>query len=495
MRRMCTERGAGAARGKGFRTGRMSCFLRSGFLFVFLLPQALLLTGCAARQRTETAEPVTLTVWHVYGGQTDSPLNNLIEEFNQTAGQQQGINLVVTSVSNTNTIHEAVLAAVHDDPGAPELPDLFISYPKTVAALEDASILVDYYDYFSEEELAAYVPSFLEEGVSDGRLVVFPVAKSTEIFFLNKTLFDRFAAETGATLDSLATWEGLMETAVQYTDWTDAQTPDVPGDGRVFFAHDYPFNYFQVGVQSLGEEFFDGGAVADNEAFSRVFETAARAAVQGGFWLEEGYATDPIRTGDAIASVASSASVLYYRDVVTYPDNTSEKVDIVALPCPVFEDGAKLVMQRGAGFCTVRSTPERERAACAFLRWLTEPECNTRFVCSAGYLPVTKQAYDEYLAPQMEQLTSPMYRSLYEAVLRTRKEYEFYTPPQLPEYIALEGGLSSGWRSQMKAARNVYRDRQMEGADEAELSALAQELVTAGRNELLQAVNNGDDRD
>lgn len=93
-------------------------------------------------------DPHTLTVWHVYGGQTDSPLNNLIEEFNQTVGKEQGINLVVTSVSNTNTIHESVLAAVNEEPGAPELPDLFISYPKTVAALEDASLLVDYYDYF-----------------------------------------------------------------------------------------------------------------------------------------------------------------------------------------------------------------------------------------------------------------------------------------------------------------------------------------------------------
>lgn len=60
-----------------------------------------------------------------------------------------------------------------------------------------------------------------------------------------------------------------------------------------------------------------------------------------------------------MVSVASSASVLYYSDTVTYLDNTSEKVTITSMPCPVFEGGDKLVMQRGVGMCTVKSTPER----------------------------------------------------------------------------------------------------------------------------------------
>ena len=55
------------------------------------------------------------------------PLNDLIDAFNQTVGKEQRINVQVTSVSNTNTIHELVLAAANGEPGAPELPDL--SYP------------------------------------------------------------------------------------------------------------------------------------------------------------------------------------------------------------------------------------------------------------------------------------------------------------------------------------------------------------------------------
>lgn len=54
----------------------------------------------------------------------------------------------------------------------------------------------------------------------------------------------------------------LYRTAEAYTAWTDAQTPDTPNDGKVFFVHDYHFNYFQVGVASLGGDFFDGDQVS-----------------------------------------------------------------------------------------------------------------------------------------------------------------------------------------------------------------------------------------
>ena len=69
--------------------------------WIFLLIAALLLcTSCSKTAKNEEM-PTTITVWHVYGGQTDSPLNDLIEQFNQTVGKDRQINVQVTSVSNT----------------------------------------------------------------------------------------------------------------------------------------------------------------------------------------------------------------------------------------------------------------------------------------------------------------------------------------------------------------------------------------------------------
>ena len=73
--------------------------------YIFLLLAVLLFcTGCSGTAKKEEV-PTTITVWHVYGGQVDSPLNDLIEQFNRTVGKEQQINVQVTSVSNTNTIH------------------------------------------------------------------------------------------------------------------------------------------------------------------------------------------------------------------------------------------------------------------------------------------------------------------------------------------------------------------------------------------------------
>ena len=411
------------------------------------LAAGLLLVVCLAGCGNKTGEPVTVSLWHVYGGEGDSPLNALVEQFNSTVGAEQNIRVKVELVSNTNTIHKSVLAAANGDPGAPALPDIFVSYPKTVLALPDQDVLVDYRDYFTEEELSAFIPAFLQEGEIGGRLAVLPVAKSTEVLYVNKTLFDRYAAVSGATLEDLRTWEGLYALAERYADET---------DGKCFFVHDYHFNYFQVGVTSLGEDFFRDGGVAFGPAFQRVWEPYARAALKGGVWLQSGYATEPLRTGDAIVSVASSASVLYYSDTVTYPDNTSEKVEIITMPCPVFEGGEKLVMQRGAGMCTVKSTPEREQACMTFLRWLTEPERNTDFVTELGYMPVTQEAFDQYLPAAVEKLTDPMYISLYQAYIATQQDYSFYTAPQMDNYLDLETRFETLARLKLTAGRALY---------------------------------------
>ena len=271
--------------GKSDRHWRETFFGGRMKWFGLMVAAILVLGGC---QGGKAKEPVTITVWHVYGGQTDSPLNTLIDDFNESVGKEEGIRLQVSGVSNTNNIHDAVLRAANKEPGAVELPDLFIAYPKTVLAMPDKNILVDYHDYFTQEELQEYVPDFINEGEIEDRLVVFPTAKSTEIMFVDKTLFDRFSEATGAKLEDLQTWQSLFKLAEQYNKWS---------GGKTFFVHDYWFNYFQVGVASMGRNFFDGEDIDYGEGFQRAYDTLADAAVKGALWMQDGYATEPLRTG------------------------------------------------------------------------------------------------------------------------------------------------------------------------------------------------------
>lgn len=438
----------------------------------FFLICAMIVTGCS-KSSTKHEQPVTISIWHVYGAQTDSPLNDFIQTFNETVGKEQGIQVEVSMVSNNKNIHKDILASANHDPGASPLPDIFVAYPQTVLAMPDENILVDYRDYFTEEELSAFIPAFLQSGEVNGRLVCLPVAKSTELLYVNQTAFDRFSAATGIPLSQLTTWEGLFSAASAYAAWTDDQTPDVPNDGKALLVHDFHFNYFQVGVQSLGTSFFEGESIAFGPAFERVWTPYAKACLSGGVWLRDGYATDPLRTEDAIVSVASSASVLYFSNEVIHPNNIPEQIQLTVLPCPVFEDGEKMVMQRGAGMCTVKSTPEREKAAITFLKWLTEAECNTRFAVSAGYMPVTQEAFDKYLPQEIANLKEPKYQELYKAFQETQQNYHFYSAPQLEHYLETENAFEDQIRRCLRNEREKYFASQDQ--TEQELSNIAEQ--------------------
>lgn len=56
-------------------------------LFTSVMLGAGFLTGCSSGAKS-SSDPVTLTIWHVFGAQTDSPLNDLIDEFNSTVGKE-----------------------------------------------------------------------------------------------------------------------------------------------------------------------------------------------------------------------------------------------------------------------------------------------------------------------------------------------------------------------------------------------------------------------
>ena len=49
--------------------------------------------GMLRRFKIESEKPVTLSMWHIYGEQTDSPLNQLVQEFNATVGKEKGSSL------------------------------------------------------------------------------------------------------------------------------------------------------------------------------------------------------------------------------------------------------------------------------------------------------------------------------------------------------------------------------------------------------------------
>ena len=106
-------------------------------VWMFMLLCTFALGGCKSETTLSPAAPVTLTMWHVYGEQADSPMNRLIDQFNETVGKEKGIIIDVTVVTNSVRLGPQLLDAHANKPGAPTMPDLFSSFSPASPALSN----------------------------------------------------------------------------------------------------------------------------------------------------------------------------------------------------------------------------------------------------------------------------------------------------------------------------------------------------------------------
>lgn len=398
-------------------------------LSVLLLLTAL--SGCAGNSPLDPKDPVTLTMWHNYGGDMQQTMDLLIDEFNATVGREKGIVVNVTAISSSSDLNNSLAMIVNDDPGAPEMPDIFTGYPKVAVQFQEKGMLANLADYFTEDELSAYVDAFIEEGrLGDGGLYVFPIAKSTEILFLNQTFFDEFAAETGADSALLSTFEGIAELSRMYYEWS---------GGKQFYTADSWFNVAEVGMMQLGGDLFDesNALSLNSDPYRHIFETVYTPSAEGGFAIHDGYSSDLSKTGEILCSTGSSAGILFYGDRVTYSDGTEIPVEYSILPYPVFEGGEKWALQRGGGLMVAKNEEKREYAAAEFIKWLSAPEQNMEFISQTGYLPVTKQAFETELPAHLETVEDARIQKMLTAVLSMYEEYQFFTAPNFAEFDAV----------------------------------------------------------
>ncbi len=451
-----------------------------------VLAAALLLGGCGqpAEQegvRLDPKHPVNITVWHYYNSAQQVAFDELVERFNATEGAERGIFVEAHSQGNVTDLEGKVLDAFNKVVGSEAPPDIFSSYADTAYAIEKMGYLVDLEQYMTEEELAGYVDSFVEEGRigENGELRIFPTAKSSEIFMLNKTAWDAFSAATGAQLDQLETREGLAATAQQYYEWTDGLTPDTANDGKAFYGRDAMANLFIIGSQELGAELLhvEGQQVelqVDTEVMRRLWDFYYVPYVNGWYSAYGRFRADDVKLGEIVAYTGSTASALYFPDEVETV-NGAQQVDYLVLPDPAFQGAKPCAVQQGAGMVVTKSTPEREYAAVEFLKWFTQKTNNVAFACTAGYLPVKKEALDRQVLDSMIaendlEVTDKTYDSLV-TCFELAKTRELYTSKAFDNGAAVRKVLEYNLADKAAADRELVKQRLAGGQGLAEATA------------------------
>ena len=439
---------------------------------------ALGCAGCSGSAGPEVPAKVTnIMVWTYYNGDQLESFTSLVDQFNETVGAQKGIRVSTESQGSVNDLETSVMDSAEGKVGAAAMPNIFSAYADTAYALDQMGMVVDLAPYLTEEEKAQFVEGYLSEGDfgEDDSIKIFPVAKSTELLFLNDTDWQAFADAADVRYEDLATMEGLTAAAEKYYNWTDAQTA-APDDGKALFGRDAMANYMLLGAQQLGDTIFavkDGRMTVnfERDVARRLWDNYYVPFVRGWFAATGRFRSDDIKTGNVLAYVGSSSSATFFPARVTNDANESHEISLKTLPAPQFEGGEAVAVQQGAGMVVTAAKEEEVKASVEFLKWFVRAENNIAFSVGSGYLPVTRKANDmqEILASGLT-LDDNMQQTLAVAV-DTVNGNRLYTPHAFAGSNSARKVLEYGLSDLAAADRKTVVQRIAEGQSAAEAEA------------------------
>lgn len=430
------------------------------FLNMYLFLLVTMLIGCSKEQD----QNVSLKIWHYYNGTQKIAFDQLVLDFNETVGLEEGIMVEAFSQSDIGQLEEKVIESVDEKVGVSEIPNMVTTYPEIAYTLDQRGIVTNLEDYLTADEMDQYVDSYIEEGRlgKDGKFKIFPTAKATEVMMVNKTDWDKFAEAMGATIKDLETWEGIRKTSELYYNWTDGLT-DEKNDGKSFFGRDALANYILVGSKQLGEEIFqvkeDDVIVNLNpDIMRRLWDNYYIPYINGYYTSYGRFSTDDAKTGEIVALVGSTTGAAYFPEDVTIGDNDSYKIDLLVLPLPNFENTSLDAVQQGAGITVIKSDKAHEEASVEFLKWFTEDFRNLDFSIGTGYLPVKKEAYDmklftKKLEKEKEEGLSKQLEITIPLAMEQIKKYDLHATKAFKQGGKARGILESSLKDKTKEDR------------------------------------------
>lgn len=444
--------------------------MKKGIMSSFII-LGVLLSGCGSQKEElySSSNPVDITVWTYYNGDQLSSFNTLVKKFNRTQGKENGIYVESVSCGTVNDLEKNLKDSIEKKVGASEIPDMFSAYNDIAYTIDQMHGIVDLNKYFSDDELDEYIEGYVQDGniLNNGKLKVFPVAKSTEILTINKTDFDIFAKATNVSSKDLSTIEGLVEVSQKYYEWTDSLTPR-PNDGKAFFGRDAMANYILAGSMQLGDEIFkvkNGKMKLDyNEKVARkLWDNYYIPYIKGYFTASGVFRTDDIKTGNIIGYVGSSSSATYFPKTVTNSNDETYSIKMETLPCPQFKDGKNYAIQQGAGMAVMKTTKTKQQAAVEFLKWLTDTKQNVQFSKETGYLPVKKEA--NKVEPLVDNNNNMDTQKVVEVSIDTVKENAMYSPKAFKQGTTARAYLQSMMADKATEDRQVVETNLKNGQD------------------------------
>ena len=415
---------------------------------VTLLLAALMLVGGARQSLAGTG--VEIEFWHAMSRSRGEVLEGLVQRFNR---ENPGITVKARFVGAANprlgNDYSALYGKLLEHLARGTPPDVAQVYENWTTQLIEINALTPVEQFFAgpggldSRELDDFVTVFREANAfpagSSSRLYTLPFNKSIFVLYYNRALFNELG------LKPPETWEDFRSAAR-----TISERKGIPGlvfqpsvDMFGHYLYAYGGHYIQDNRASFGGE----AGVGDLDFWIQMVHTdrSARPAFDAMEQFEKGQSGMYIETTSRISSFEKSQGLDF--GVTLLPRGTTRACQFAGTNLAIFS----------------QSSPEKQKAAWQFIRFLTSPEITTEWAVGTGYLPVRKSA-----------ISSPKYQQY----IQSHPQYSVGL--QALQYAVVQPRVSA-WES----IRGILDDAMFEALSRKNTSGDALQRAAALSNNLL----------
>ena len=392
--------------------------------FLFTIVFSLILSACGA-QATPTSEPVapaptqapamteapaateaptateapmmpsidptgqTVNFWHVWGtGLPNETMLAIVDDFNKT--NEWGITVNAIDQGNYSNLEDAFNAAVQSG----DLPDLVTGYTNAMANWYAVDSVVDLTPYMndsyfglSDEEKAAFYEGAINGGKApDGTVFAFPISQSENVLFYNSGWAKELGFDNPPTNYAEFKEQACAAAAANNAD----DNPDNDGTGGLVLyagASNVASFVFANGGNMLnaagdGYNFADQTVVDTANFMKDLWDNKCAFAT-------ESYPNPEFASRKALFTMSSTAGLPY--QVAAFDAEGAIKDDWTIAPFPG-KDGGESVDLFGQYVAIANTNPERMMATWVFVKYLTSPEVQQKWIEGSAYYPVRSDA-------------------------------------------------------------------------------------------------------
>lgn len=408
---------------------------------------SLALAACGARESGGTPPqsaptqvkfdaPQEIAFWHPQSGSNGAALQVMVDKFNATNDKK--ITIRSEFQQNYNELNAKNLAAL--SAGTP--PDLTVAYENWVADYMKGGHMVDLDEYvrdrnlgFSKDSLEDIFPSYLDGlrfAQYGNKLLSFPFTKSLVVMYVNEELMHK-----GGVREVPKTWNEFA-TAIGQISRGDSQllidpnltaTVDLqkdPSRGRTYGWGNYP-SASTVNAWAYSR----GGTMltADNKQvrFTEAPYLESFQLTEDAFKRQHAY-NPPRQPGNDYDFVAnrlafvmmSSTSRPFLRR--TMQTNGREQMPWRLAIIPQKDAGRPATVQYGANIAVFKTTPAKQAASWAFIRWFTDRDQDVQWSITSSYMPIRKSSSETAALKAHWESADPQGRQAFEISKFARPE-------------------------------------------------------------------------